>query len=63
MSIRGLCNLVGMRAATAGRRRYHAVAQERPLPLRFRVVFYVVHVADGIGVGIGDEAKPVVAMP
>ena len=33
------------------------------LPLRFRVVFHVVHVADGVSIGVGDEAKPVVAMP
>ncbi len=31
--------------------------------LRFRVVFHVVQVADGVGVGVGDEAKPVETMP
>ena len=31
--------------------------------LRFHVVFHVVHVADGVGVSVGDEAKPVEAMP
>ena len=27
------------------------------------VVFYIIHVADGVGVGVGDEAKPVETMP
>lgn len=32
-------------------------------PSLLRMVFHVVKVADGVGVGVGDEAKPVVAVP